>query len=246
VTPAERQRIVDLYESGLTFEKIHEVTGRAIGTISKTLIRAGTPKRNGQERTGTAACEVCGKPVGYVPPSVVGKGKAARFCSSACMGVAKRLSETGDELLCHQCREVKPVGEFHTHGKTARGYQYWCKTCISEARRERRRKTPADPRVTRKYKLAEKGITPADYDRMYAEQQGRCAICKATGRPWEPGAGMKERSRILVVDHDHATGRVRALLCWNCNCGIGHFRENPDFMEAAIRYVVEQSFWAAA
>jgi hypothetical protein len=40
-----------------------------------------------------------------------------------------------------------------------------------------------------------------------------------------------------VVDHDHVTGRVRALLCNLCNAGIGHLRDDPQIMQAAIEYV---------
>ena len=100
---------------------------------------------------------------------------------------------------------------------------------------------PADPKVTRKYKLKEfYGITQDDYDAMYDRQDGCCAICGGAKERWEPGAGLKGRQRFLVVDHDHGTSRVRALLCWNCNCGLGHFRENPTVMLAAIRYIVAQ------
>jgi hypothetical protein len=71
-------------------------------------------------------------------------------------------------------------------------------------------------------------------------------ICRATGRSRyaiyavlndEGIDHRKDRSRFLVVDHDHQTSQVRALLCWNCNCGLGHFRENAEIMRAAIRYV---------
>ena len=50
------------------------------------------------------------------------------------------------------------------------------------------------------------GITLAQYASMLKRQGGRCAIC---GRP--------PKRRNLDVDHDHATGRVRGLLCFNCN-----------------------------
>ena len=55
------------------------------------------------------------------------------------------------------------------------------------------------------------GITIEDYDRMYEEQGGRCAICRTD----QPG-GAGER---FSVDHDHETGKVRGLLCNNCNTG---------------------------
>ena len=58
---------------------------------------------------------------------------------------------------------------------------------------------------------------------MLAEQGGVCAICKVA-----PAAH---------VDHDHATGAVRALLCFNCNGGLGQFKDDPDLLRAAADYV---------
>lgn len=54
------------------------------------------------------------------------------------------------------------------------------------------------------------GITPEDYDRMHAEQSGKCKTCK------EVPVGDKARGR-LHVDHCHQTGKIRGLLCYRCN-----------------------------
>ena len=67
------------------------------------------------------------------------------------------------------------------------------------------------------------GITPEIYDVLVKSQQGRCAICK--------------EERTLVVDHDHQIHKVRALLCHNCNKGIGHFADDPYLLHEASRYV---------
>jgi hypothetical protein len=73
------------------------------------------------------------------------------------------------------------------------------------------------------------GLGPGDYERIYAAQGGRCAICRrATGA-----------TKKLAVDHDHATGEVRGLLCSSCNRAIGHLRDDPEaFMRAQI-YLVD-------
>lgn len=68
------------------------------------------------------------------------------------------------------------------------------------------------------------GMTPDDYERMYQSQSGLCAICE----DWH------ER---LAIDHDHETGKVRALLCDKCNKGLGSFRDNPDHLSVAAQYV---------
>ena len=64
---------------------------------------------------------------------------------------------------------------------------------------------------------------------MLAAQGGLCAVC---GDEPPPG-GIKASSR-LHVDHDHATGKVRALLCTRCNRGIGYMRDRPGLLGLAV------------
>jgi hypothetical protein len=67
------------------------------------------------------------------------------------------------------------------------------------------------------------GITAEEADAMLEAQGGLCAVCRAA-----PAAH---------VDHDHATGAVRDLLCFNCNGGLGQFRDDPVLLRAAADYV---------
>jgi hypothetical protein len=67
------------------------------------------------------------------------------------------------------------------------------------------------------------GLTPAAFESMKAVQQNRCAIC---------GEEVN-----LCVDHDHATGKVRALLCRGCNHGLGNFKDSETALLAAAGYV---------
>lgn len=60
-------------------------------------------------------------------------------------------------------------------------------------------------------------------------QDRRCAIC---GIHEDEAADKK-----LRFDHDHLTGRPRALICHHCNCGLGHFRDNPELLRAALAYL---------
>lgn len=78
--------------------------------------------------------------------------------------------------------------------------------------------------------LADKyGLTPERYDAMLVEQDGKCAICGTT----EAGG----RSGRFHVDHDHATGVVRALLCNRCNPLIGLAEDDAGVLTAAIAYL---------
>lgn len=69
------------------------------------------------------------------------------------------------------------------------------------------------------------GITEEAYAAMVLAQGGLCEICK------------KSEPRGLRVDHNHATNKVRALLCDACNKGLGHFSENPTAIRAAAEYL---------
>jgi hypothetical protein len=76
--------------------------------------------------------------------------------------------------------------------------------------------------LTRKF-----GITLEQYDELLRAQGGFCAICGETNCD----------SRALAVDHDHKTGKVRGLLCGNCNRGIGNLRDNQAILQRAIEYL---------
>lgn len=77
------------------------------------------------------------------------------------------------------------------------------------------------------------GITLEQYDEMMLKQNGVCAIC-------QQHETMKNSKGIvcnLSVDHDHITGRVRGLLCRNCNIGLGCFSDNINLMRTGIAYL---------
>ena len=71
------------------------------------------------------------------------------------------------------------------------------------------------------------GMSADDVDAMLLAQGGGCAICGK--RP--------EREASLHVDHCHDTGRVRGIICLNCNQGLGQFGDDPDLLERAAAYL---------
>lgn len=77
------------------------------------------------------------------------------------------------------------------------------------------------------------GINAEDYQRMFAEQGGNCAICKKPERAKTPKGEVK----WLSVDHDHTTNAVRSLLCSSCNHTLGHVGDNPELLESAAAYL---------
>jgi hypothetical protein len=75
--------------------------------------------------------------------------------------------------------------------------------------------------------MSQFGLTIGTYDAMLKTQDGRCGCC----------GDLPENGNILVLDHCHKTGRVRSLLCGQCNLGLGAFKDNPHRLQAAISYL---------
>lgn len=69
-------------------------------------------------------------------------------------------------------------------------------------------------------------ITLEQYNNMLIKQKGVCAICKTN-----------LNKKALSVDHCHSTGKVRGLLCHNCNMGLGTFKDNMFILQEALNYL---------
>jgi Recombination endonuclease VII len=157
---------------------------------------------------------------------------------------------------CNKCGAIKSLDEFYAEKGGRDGRRPECKACTSARRKQwyRANKEREIARVTawqranpervkawrvknrdrinkklREIHLRNKfGLTPEQYDEMLERQGGGCAIC---GSPPTPAIS-------LHVDHDHGTGEIRGLLCVRCNNGIGLFRESPDLLDLATKYIL--------
>lgn len=127
---------------------------------------------------------------------------------------------------CPDCHAVKSLDEFPSTPRSRTGVHSYCKPCHNARGRASKQKVGG----SREYHLRRRyGIGVADVERMLAAQGGVCAIC---GR-----AGPEH------VDHDHVTGGVRGILCFNCNGGLGHFRDNVEYLTKAITYLRGTTPW---
>lgn len=105
--------------------------------------------------------------------------------------------------------------------KRRRGHPttWYCRTTILAQKRADYQRNGTRRRNWFAYKL-----THDQYEAMVRQCQGRCELCR-------------RETKQLHVDHDHDTGAIRGLLCQACNFGLGYFRDNPEVMRRAARYV---------
>lgn len=111
---------------------------------------------------------------------------------------------------CPDCKTVKPRAEWHRATRSHDGLGPYCKSCSAERNR-------------RGYLRRTFGLDDASLRAMLDEQGGRCAICRDDAPQH--------------IDHDHATGEIRGVLCSKCNMGLGLFDDDPARLDSAIRYL---------
>jgi hypothetical protein len=99
---------------------------------------------------------------------------------------------------------------------------------IGKRYRERPEVKVQTKKRSRTYELSQYGITEDIYSDMFNSQNGCCAIC---------GIHQSELTKKLNIDHNHTTDKVRALLCGNCNRGLGIFKENINSLKSAVKYL---------
>jgi hypothetical protein len=149
-------------------------------------------------------------------------------------------SKNAPSRHCLGCGEVKPAEDFY---RKPDGYlrskciSCWKAGILAYKRADparwaanARRYREAKPEITKRTRLKSVyGLTFEEFVLMFSMQDGRCLIC---GRVF---AGQFDP--FLHVDHDHATGRVRGLLCHVCNKALGAFGESPDRLRRAATYL---------
>lgn len=126
-------------------------------------------------------------------------------------------SEVQSMRVCKTCGVEKPLDKKHFYWRSdAKAFRKGCKTCWQE-----------------KQLIATIGVDFKVYHHMLKAQGHRCKICQTT----------LESSRYskFAVDHCHKTGRVRGLLCTNCNTAIGLMKDSVERLASAIKYLTHNS-----
>lgn len=136
---------------------------------------------------------------------------------------------------CNECGEEKSLDNFNKDRTIKGGRRGRCRDCTTaynaDYYNKRYRGNPEALReawLWRSYK-----ITPAEYAELLKDQYGCCAICQVDFHMED-----HRHANAPVVDHCHEGGHVRGLLCQRCNRGIGYFKDEPNILWAAVRYLV--------
>jgi hypothetical protein len=113
--------------------------------------------------------------------------------------------------FCRTCQTVRATNDFGIRRAAPDGLMSMCRSCRSAANRR--------DHFSRSY-----GMTEGDVLALLYQQRGLCAICRV--------------APAVHVDHDHATGKVRGMLCFRCNAALGQFDDCPETLVRAARYLL--------
>ena len=119
------------------------------------------------------------------------------------------------EKECTHCHQFKLSDKFGSDRSKSDGLTCTCKVCRYKASR--------DCYLKRQF-----NISSDEYNELFNKQECRCIICNIH---------QSELTRKLAVDHNHKTGKIRGLLCDNCNRAIGLLKDDPEVLERAFKYL---------
>jgi len=165
---------------------------------------------------------------------------------------------------CNKCQRTLQITQFTPYAANRDGRKHTCRACVNERIKELQRQDPSrlvkqrekslawirankDAYLASKKKSVAKnrhkirvyrrranlrafGLTTEMYDAMLQAQGGHCACC-----PQRPG--VENNGKHFPVDHCHATGRVRGILCVNCNRVIGWAGDDPARLRRLADYL---------
>lgn len=143
---------------------------------------------------------------------------------------------------CSVCKQFKNLSEFYNSSKTKDKKYPRCKLCDKEARRLWTYRNPdRSYRSLRGRQLKfVYGITLEDYEILLQNQNGCCAICSTTTNTIKQTKITSNKYLHFAVDHNHNTGKIRGLLCNQCNRALGMFKDDPTLLLKALNYLKKE------
>ena len=150
-------------------------------------------------------------------------------------------TKTAKIIRCRKCNVVLTNSNFSFKIRADIGLI--CKSCWNKKGRDWAEKHPEKKKeyyhsyhMKNKEKEREKnylrnyGISIKDYEELFNEQNGKCAICGTSEI-------VRKKDKNFHIDHDHKLNIVRGLLCDNCNKGLGHFKDSIELLLKAKEYL---------
>lgn len=131
------------------------------------------------------------------------------------------------EKMCTKCKEVKPAAKFYKRLTNADGQNSQCRACVLAVSSAYYR--TIEPHRAAAWRQAyhlkrSYGMTLEEYEWLASSQDNKCLVCDKSGL-------------LLDVDHCHATGRIRGLLCHYCNVALGLLRDDARIITGLLQYV---------
>lgn len=136
---------------------------------------------------------------------------------------------------CNRCGVAKSLDDFHKNKSSKDGHGTRCKPCSAAYNKEWQARNPEKARESWKKSFAKTydpvrnkvrkyGLTVEEFNDMVLGQESRCAICN--------------EERELHIDHCHSSGKVRGLLCLQCNTALGNMNDSVETLQRAIEYLM--------
>ena len=131
--------------------------------------------------------------------------------------------EIANKAYCHRCKETKEFKDFHKYQLMR--YSPMCKPCKRNYSQDNWKKSMLKCNYN---------LTLEEFNAMKKNQNDLCSICSLEE---QKKLNPDRKDRDLSVDHNHDTGKVRALLCRSCNLMIGNSYENSNILRKAADYL---------
>lgn len=130
---------------------------------------------------------------------------------------------------CRRCAASKAIECFRWQPNKANTNRYLTSVCIECDNSRRRRAHRANPEQSKWTTIKKKyDLTKEQYETLWAQQEERCAVYGCVSSNWDRG---------WIVDHSHNTGKVRGIVCTNCNLLLGHAKDDAERLRAAANYL---------
>jgi hypothetical protein len=144
---------------------------------------------------------------------------------------------------CTNCHNCKDLSEFGPCRGTKDGLKTQCRGCLSEKSRQWRQENKDRARSSwkrwaerhpekekirvRRYLARKRGIPAHLFESIEAAREGKCQLCGC----------LSEEGKVHCLDHDHATGEFRGVICRRCNTVLGLVKDDASILTRAVDYL---------